>query len=165
MGVQGMHPPTRPKEVLTWHLISLKTIAKIFLYCTLLVLQACLPVTTRRCTENKLVKISSSLKQLEQIQKKDYSQSKLIVKSADLTENGYPRTLTSSHPSGNVTKTSAEVTRRAVAITWCGSRSEKDDETKGENPSTDNHLKVLEIFEISQSPGDSISNSQLEHLK
>jgi len=26
----GMHPPTRPKEVLTWHLISLKIIAKIF---------------------------------------------------------------------------------------------------------------------------------------
>jgi len=23
-----MHPPTRPKEVLTWHLISLKIIAK-----------------------------------------------------------------------------------------------------------------------------------------
>jgi len=31
-----MHPPTRPKEVLTRHLISLKIIAKIFLYCTLL---------------------------------------------------------------------------------------------------------------------------------
>jgi len=29
-GVQGMHPPTRPKGVLTWHLISLKIIAKIF---------------------------------------------------------------------------------------------------------------------------------------
>jgi len=27
-GVQGMHPLTRPKEVLTWHLISLKIIAK-----------------------------------------------------------------------------------------------------------------------------------------
>ena len=35
-GVQGMHPPTRPKEVLKWHLISLKIIAKILLYCTLL---------------------------------------------------------------------------------------------------------------------------------
>jgi len=79
-------------------------------------LQASLPVTTHRCTENKLVEISSSLKQPEQIQK-DYSQSKLIIKSADLTENGYPRTLTSSHPSDNVTKTSAEVTRRAMAIT------------------------------------------------
>jgi len=29
-GMQGMHPPTRPKEVLTWHLISLQIIAKIF---------------------------------------------------------------------------------------------------------------------------------------
>jgi len=27
-GVQGMHPPTRPKEVLTWRLISLKIIVK-----------------------------------------------------------------------------------------------------------------------------------------
>jgi len=35
-GMQGMYPPTRPKEVLTWYLISLKIIAKIFLYCTLL---------------------------------------------------------------------------------------------------------------------------------
>jgi len=32
----GMHPPTRPKEVLTWCFISLKIIAKIFRYCTLL---------------------------------------------------------------------------------------------------------------------------------
>ena len=29
-------PPTRPKEVLTWHLISLKSIAKMLWYCTLL---------------------------------------------------------------------------------------------------------------------------------
>jgi len=29
-------PPTRPKEVVTWHLIPLKNIAKIFLSCTLL---------------------------------------------------------------------------------------------------------------------------------
>ena len=27
-GMQGMHPPTRPKKVLTWHLISLKIIAQ-----------------------------------------------------------------------------------------------------------------------------------------
>jgi len=33
-GCRGCIPPTRPKEVLTWHLISLKIIAKIFLYCT-----------------------------------------------------------------------------------------------------------------------------------
>jgi len=72
----------------------------------LTLLHASLPVTTYCCTENKLAEIS------EQIQK-DYSQSKLIVKSADLTENGYPRTLTSSHPSDNVIKTSAEVTRQA----------------------------------------------------
>jgi len=32
----GMHPPTRPKEVLIRHLISLKIIAKILPYCTLL---------------------------------------------------------------------------------------------------------------------------------
>jgi len=35
-GMQGMHPPTRPKEMLSWHVISLKIIAKTFLYCTLL---------------------------------------------------------------------------------------------------------------------------------
>jgi len=27
-GMHPLHPPTRPKEVLTWHLISLKIIAK-----------------------------------------------------------------------------------------------------------------------------------------
>jgi len=32
----GCIPPTRPKEELTWHLISLKIIAKILLHCTLL---------------------------------------------------------------------------------------------------------------------------------
>jgi len=51
-----------------------------------------LPVTTYYCTKNKLAEISSSLRQPEQIQK-DYSQSKLVIKSADLTENSYPRTL------------------------------------------------------------------------
>jgi len=81
-----------------------------------LVLQASLPVTTYGCTENKLVEISSSLRQPEQI-KKDYSQSKLIIKSADLTENSYPRTLTSCHPSDNVIETSAEATRQALEIT------------------------------------------------
>jgi len=80
------------------------------------VLQASLPVTTYYCTENKLAEISSSLRQREQLQK-DYSQSKLIIKSADLTENDYPGTLTSSHPSDNVIKTSVEVTRQAVEIT------------------------------------------------
>ena len=60
-------------------------------------LQASLPVTTYYCTESKLAETSSSLRQPEQIQK-DYTQSKLVIKSADLTENGYPRTLTSSHP-------------------------------------------------------------------
>ena len=80
------------------------------------VLQASLPVTTYCCTENKLAEISSGLRQPEQIQK-DYSQSKLIIKSADLTEYGYPRTLTSSYPSDNVIKTSAEVTRQAAEIT------------------------------------------------
>ena len=75
-------------------------------------LQASLPVTTYYCTENKLAEISSSLRQPEQIQN-DYSQSKLVIKSADLTENSYPRTLTSSRPSDNVIKTSAEITRQA----------------------------------------------------
>ena len=79
-------------------------------------IQARLPVTTYYSTENKLAEISSSLRQPEQIQK-DYSHSKPIIKSDALTENGYPRTLTSSHPSDNVTKTSVEVTRRAIAIT------------------------------------------------
>jgi len=45
-------------------------------------LQASLPVTTYCCTENKLAEISSSLRQSEKIQK-DYSQSKLVIKSAD----------------------------------------------------------------------------------
>jgi len=80
------------------------------------VLQASLPVTAYYCTENKLAEISSSPRQPEQI-KKDYSQSKLIIKSADLTENGYPMTLPSGHPSDNVIKTSAEVTRQAAEIT------------------------------------------------
>jgi len=56
------------------------------------------------------------VRQSELIQK-DYSQSKLIIKSADLTEDGYPRTLTSSRPSDNVIETSAEVTRQAADIT------------------------------------------------
>jgi len=47
-------------------------------------LQANLPASTCYCTENKLAEISSILRQPEQIQK-DYSQSKLIIKSADLT--------------------------------------------------------------------------------
>ena len=86
-------------------------------------------------------------------------------KSADLTENGYPRTLTSSHPSDNVIKTSAEVTRQAVEITCGWSRLGNDGGREGENPSTDKHLKILGVFETSQSPGDPIYNSQLEHLK
>ena len=126
------------------------------------VLQASLPVTTYYWTENQLSEISSSLRQPEQIQK-DYIQSKLIIKSVDLTENGYPKTLTSGHPSDNVIKTSAEVTRQAAEITWGWSRLGNDDGIAGENPSTEKHLKVLEAFEISQSPGDSISNSQLDH--
>jgi len=80
------------------------------------VLQASLPVTTYCCTENKLAEIFSGLRLPEQIQK-DYSQSKLIIKSAHLTEKGYPRTLTLSYPSDNVIKTSAEVTRQAAEIT------------------------------------------------
>jgi len=87
----------------------------VYLYFKLM-LQASLPVTTYYCTENKLVEISSSLRQPEQNQK-DYSQSKLIIKPADLTENGYPGTLNSSHPSDNVIKASAEVTRQTVEIT------------------------------------------------
>jgi len=79
-------------------------------------LQASLPVTSYCRTENKLSELSSSLRQSELI-KKDYSQSKLIIKSADLTEDGYSRTLTSSRPSDNVIKTSAEVTRQAAEIT------------------------------------------------
>jgi len=70
-------------------------------------LQASLPVTTYCWTENKLAEISSSLRQPEQIQK-DYCQSKLIIKSADLTENSYPRILNSSRSSDNVIKTSAK---------------------------------------------------------
>jgi len=115
----------------------------------LVLLQASLPVTTYYCTENKLAEMSSNLRQPEQI-KKDYSQSKLVIRSAELTENSYPRTLTSSHPSDNVIKTSAEVTRQAVEITWCWSRPGNNDGTNRENPSTDNYLKVLEAFEISQ---------------
>ena len=101
------------------------------------VLQVSLPVTTYCWTENKLAEISSSLRQPEQIQK-DYSQSKLIIKSADLTENDYPSTLTSSQPSHNVIKTSAEVTRQAAEITWGWSRLGNDDGIEGETPRTDN---------------------------
>jgi len=50
-------------------------------YLKAVVLQASLPVTTYCSTENKLAEISSSLRQPEQIQK-DYSQPKLIIKSA-----------------------------------------------------------------------------------
>jgi len=64
-------------------------------------LQASLPATTYYCTENKLAERYSSLRKPEQNQK-DYSQSKVIIESADLTKNGYPRTITSSHPSDNV---------------------------------------------------------------
>jgi len=46
----------------------------------------------------------------------------LIIKSADLTEDGYPRTLTSSRPSYNVIKKPGEVTRQAAEITWSWSR-------------------------------------------
>jgi len=35
----------------------------------------------------------------------------------------------------------------------------------GENPSIDKHLKVLEAFEINQSPEDSTNSNQLEHLE
>ena len=71
------------------------------------VLQASLPTTTCYCTENKLAERSASVKQPGQIQK-DYSRSKPIIESADLTENGYPRTTTSSHPNDNVIKTLAK---------------------------------------------------------
>jgi len=43
--MQWMHPPTRPKEMLTLHLISLKIIAKILLYCTLLTKDAKIKLT------------------------------------------------------------------------------------------------------------------------
>jgi len=46
-----------------------------------------LPVATCYCTENKLDETFASLKQPGQIQK-DYSQSKSIIESADLTEHG-----------------------------------------------------------------------------
>jgi len=39
------------------------------------------------------------------------------------------------------------------------------DRIEGETPSTDDYLKVLEVFKINQSPDDSSNNSQLEHLK
>jgi len=70
-------------------------------------LQASLPATTYYCTENKLAERPASLKLPAQIQK-DYSQSKPIIESPDLIENGYPRTITSSHPKDNVIKTSAK---------------------------------------------------------
>jgi len=96
-------------------------------------LQASLPVTTYCQTENKLAEISSSLRQSELIQK-DYSQSKLIIKSADLTEDGYPRTLNSCNPSDNVIKTSAKVTRQAAEITWGWSRLGNDNGIERGNP-------------------------------
>jgi len=113
-------------------------------------LLASLPGTSYCCTENKLAEISSSLRQPEQIQK-DYSQSKLMIKSADLTENGNPRTLTSGYPSDNVSRNHM---RLIMTRKRCRNRRGKP-----------KHLKVLEVFATSQSPGDPISNSQLEHLK
>jgi len=74
-----------------------------------------LPVTTYCRTENKLAEISSSLRQSELIQK-DYSQSKLIIKSADLTEDGYPRTLTSSRPSDNVSRSHKTSSRNHMKL-------------------------------------------------
>ena len=127
-------------------------------------LQASLPVTTYYCTENKLAEIPSSLRQPEQIQK-DYSQSKLIIRSADLTDNGYPRTLTSSQPSDNVIKNVSRSHKTSSGNQMRLIMTRKRWRNRRENPSTDKHLKVLEAFEISQSAGDSISNSQLEHLK
>jgi len=111
-------------------------------------LQASLPVTTYCCTENKLAEISSSLRQPEQIQK-DYSQSKLIIKSDDLTENSYPRTLTSSYPSDNVSRSHKTSSRNHVRLITTRKRWRN---RRGKPK----HLKVLEVFETSQSPGDSI---------
>jgi len=79
------------------------------------VLQASLPVTTYYCAEDGLAAISSSLRRPEQIQK-DSSQSKLIIKSADLTKSGYPGTLTSSRPSDSVIRTSGGVAGQAAEI-------------------------------------------------
>jgi len=73
---------------------------------------------------------------------------KLIIKSAE--------------PKDNVIKTSAKVTRRVT-------RHKRNHKTPGhsfgENPSIQIYLKGLEAFEISQSPDNYASNSQLEHLK
>jgi len=66
------------KEISFWAQISQPISSKTVFYAVKLLLQASLPVTTPHFTENKLVEISSSLKQPEQIQK-DYNQSKLII--------------------------------------------------------------------------------------
>jgi len=74
-----------------------------------------------------------------------------------LTGNGYPRTTTSSHPNDNIIKTSAKSHEQQI------SHGTNHDQGKPQAPM--NNLKVLEVFEISQSPGDLISNDQLEHLE
>jgi len=58
-------------------------------------------------------------------------------------------------------KTSAEVTRQAAEITRLITTRKRWRNRRGKPK----HLKVLEAFETSQSPGDPTSNSQLEHLK
>ena len=123
------------------------------------VLQASLPVTTHCWTENKLAEISSSLRQSELIQK-DYIQSKLI-KSADLTENGYPTTTTSSHPKHNVIKTPAK-SQDKTQDTSENHMMPDHDQVKPRAPRT---TRRFGSNWISQSSGDSISNSQLEHLE
>ena len=81
-----------------------------------------------------------------------------MIKSADGSESGYPRTTTSSHPNDNVIKTSAKSEDKQQ-------KSRDADHDQGKTPSTDDYLKVLEVFEIRQSLDDSVSNNQLEHLK
>jgi len=86
-----------------------------------------LPVTTHCWTENKLADISSSLRQSELIQK-DYSQSKLIIKSTDPKDN----VIKTSAKSQDESQDTSEITWCLITIRW--------------NPSTEIYLKVLEAF-------------------
>jgi len=67
------------------------------------VLQVSLPETTHLCTENKPAERASE-PEAARTKLKYCNQLKPTIKPADLTKNGYPGTLTSSHPNKNIIK-------------------------------------------------------------
>jgi len=88
------------------------------------------------CTENRLAEKSAILKQPE----RGCSQSKPIIKSADLKDNVSQVT---RHKQNHMTTSHDQVKTQVPKI----------------------HLMILETFKISQSPDNYASSNQLEHLK